>query len=304
MSIPAGAHEAIPPPMSDDEREALFMDVFGKLNDFAISLGGEAWQEDRVFNVGMQRTGKFPTSKGGLIDEDDYYIETLSFLAEKRSSGDPDCPFFNAFYLTQTVSRPIEIEDADPQHHEKLFDHFLQFFPTIMKDMIESLAGPDGSSILSDYEETDLDEIDPEVRFDIITQAVDRASMPFRLGETVTYAVLELGEIIEFATNKTYEIGGTEYPLVAFDSTDNPRKPVHTPENDHLAREYVEDPDEKVEQPPQETIGGDPAELILLHDEFVGLIKKTFNSEDHGAIPYAKHIRDIKRILKRLRRAA
>jgi hypothetical protein len=304
MNIPAGTHETIPPPMSDDEREEMFLKLFCKLNDFAIDLGGDAWQQNQVFNVGTERTGKYPTSEEGIADQDAYYIETVSFVAEKCKSGDPDCPFFNAFYLTQTVSTPIEIDEADPDHHERLFDHFLQFFPNVMKEMIDSLAGPINSGILMEPEETDLDEISPEVRFDIISQAVGSASIPFRLGETVTYAILENGQIIQFATNKTYEIGATEYPLVSFDSSDDPFRPVHAPANDKHAVEFIEDPDEKVDYPAREKLADDPVEQTLLEHDFYDLVGEAFGEEDHAAIPYAQHVHDIKRILKKLRRAA
>lgn len=304
MNTPAGTHETIPPPMSDDKREEMFMKVFRKLNNLAIDLGGDAWQQNQVFNVGTERTGKYPTSKDGIIDMNSYYIETLSFVAEKCQSGDPDCPFFNAFYLTQTISNPIEIETVDPAHHEKLFDHFLQFFPNAMNRMIESLAGPGGSNLLMEDGETDLDEIDPDVRFDIITQAVDDSGICIRLGETVTYALIENGQVIQFAINKTYEIGETVYPLVSFDNSDDPYRPVHAPLNDKHAPESIEDPDEKVQYPPQEKLADDPGNLALLENDFYELIGQAFNEEDHGAIPYAKHVHDIKRILKKIRRAA
>lgn len=296
------SHEIASPPLSDEERETMFLALFGSLNDFACRIAGRKWEENRIFNVGIERTGKFPTSSAGIADQNAYRIDTLSFVGEKCDSGDPDCPYFNAFYLTRTVSTPIEIDEVDPAHHERLFDHFLQFFPGVMSKMISALAKPADSSLLTEHEEIDVDDIAPEARFNVIVQAVKREKIAVRLGRTITYAVLENGESLEFSVNKTYEIGGTEYPLVSFDSSDDTHIPVHSPHRDNNQEEFVEDPDEKIPCPLEEQLSEDAEELVLLEDDFYHLMAKTFNQEDHGAIPYAKHIRSVRRILKQLRR--
>lgn len=301
MKIPPGSHEIAPPPISDEAREAMFLKTYKRLDTFADTLGGPAWKNNKLFNVGIERNVKVPTSSKGLLDPDAYYFETVGFYAEKYEDEDAKGGFFNVFKILRTVSRPIDITDSDPQQHEKLFDHFLECFPTIMKRVIGTLATPIDASILTEQDETDLDEIDPEVRFEMCCQALTDGALEFRLAKTQAYTVIERGQIVEFAEDRTYEIGNTIFPLVSFDTGSVARIAVHSPASDNLPREYVDDSEYELPIPENEKIKGDLGELVLLGSTFKDIMELAFNSEDHGAIPYYQHMDRINGMLGKLK---
>jgi len=301
MKIPTGSHEIAPPPISDEAREAMFLKTYDSLQAFACALGGLAWQGDEMFSVGIERTGKIATSKQGIFDPEAYYLETVGFYADKYESGDPENPFFNVFKIMHTVSRPMDIADADPQQHEKLFDHFLEYFPSQIKRAMNTLAGPISTNLLTDQDEADFDEIAPEVRFDMCCVALTDGCLEFRLATTQSYTVIEKGQIIEFAEEKAYEIGNTFFTLVSFDTGSMSRTAVHSPARDRLAREYVDESEYELPIPENEKIVADVGELVLLGSAFKKLVDREFNSEDHGAIPYYRHIDRINGILGKIK---
>lgn len=300
MTISPGSHEIARPPISDERREAMFKRLYGELDAYALQLGGPAWNHDDVFSVGIERTRKISTSKLGIFNPGCYYIETVGFSAEKFECPDPDDPFFSVFRLTRTVSRPMDVAKADPQHHERLFDHLLEFFPGLMKQVINSVAGPVNRNVLTDEDETDLDDISPDARFGMSCRVLTDGGIEFRLAKTMSYTVIEQGQALEFAEDRSYEIGGTILPLVCFDSEDVGKKTIHSPAMDKLAVEKVDEREIPLTIPQEEKIPNDIGEAALIASSFNSVMEHEFNSEDHGAIPYHVHVARIRRMLAKL----
>lgn len=282
-----------------EENNAAFSRLYNELDAFATRLGGKAWLNDNIYEVGSTRTRKVPTTHFGIESEDDFLTEYVEFTGKKIPIGDEEQHYCNVFYLSKTVSAPMQFEELDARYHSRLINYFLDNFPKLMHKHFKAMEEGADTEVMDD-ETADLDAMDTDDVVKICEKVLlDDVGEPLQRARRLQYAINESG-VIECYEVDFCIMGLGEFTLSEFDSSTNYTVPVHGGYMDDSAEENVQRARDELSIPLRETIPEDSIEDILFEDEFDRLTSGVFGENDLGGKPFLKHAEIIHHMLRKL----